>query len=436
MDFSGNKILIMGLGLLGGGIGSALFFAQKGAQVTVTDLKDKNTLHDAINILKDYDISFTLGKHDEKDFINADLIIKNPAVPSNSPYLSVARKNNIPIEMAESLFMKLSPTKNIIGVTGTRGKSTTSHMIYEVLKNLEKKVVLGGNIKNTSTLDLLNIVDSSYYVVLELSSWMLESFGWFKISPRYSIITNIYPDHLNRYSSMNEYIHDKKNIYLYQNSDDYLFLNRDNSYSKEFASETKARLIWFGKDDIQSFGPLTVPGEHNRANAAGAYAVATMFKLDEGKTKESLTSFKGLPYRLETVAVIHGVTFINDSASTTPIAGITALDSFEGKSIVLIAGGNTKNIPISQFIEKINKRVKYTILFEGTAYNEFKSIQNKSKPYPIGKFEDVLNEAYRIAIAGDVVLFSPGVTHLPTLNEFERGDLYKKEVERLQQEEN
>jgi UDP-N-acetylmuramoylalanine--D-glutamate ligase len=241
MDFTGKKVVVMGLGTLGGGVGTARFFAKKGARVVVTDLKSREELKTSVEELSQYPIEYILGNHREEDFIKADLIIKNPSVPSSSPFIELARKNNIRVEMAESLFMELSPTKNIIGVTGTRGKSTTSQMIYEIIKTAGRKVVLGGNVKGIATLELLGAIDDSYYVVLELSSWMLEGFGWNKVSPWISVITNIYPDHLNRYKGMDEYINDKKNIYKFQKKDDILILNKDDKTSQNFASEAPGR---------------------------------------------------------------------------------------------------------------------------------------------------------------------------------------------------
>ena len=178
MEFKNKKITVMGLGTLGGGVGTALFFAKRGAKVTVTDLKSEKELEKSIARLKNYTISYILGRHRDEDFVCADLIIKNPAVSSGSHYIKLAGSHNVPIEMAESLFMKLSPTKDIIGVTGTRGKSTTCALIYEVLKQAGKDVYIGGNVKGVSTLSLLDNVTDSSIVVLELSSWQLESFGW------------------------------------------------------------------------------------------------------------------------------------------------------------------------------------------------------------------------------------------------------------------
>lgn len=441
MDFTGKKVVIMGLGRLGGGIGTARFFAKHGADVLVTDLKNEEELQDSIEQLKEYTgIEYVLGKHREEDFLNADIILKNPSVPSSSPFIKLALTNNVVVEIAESLFMKLSPTSNIIGVTGTRGKSTTTQMIHDILKNAGKKVVLGGNIAGASTLELLDKIDESHYVVLELSSWMLEGFGWEQVSPKIAVITNIYPDHLNRYSGMNEYVQDKKNIYLYQKPDGILVLNKDNEYLREFSKEAKGTVKWFSGKNWDDAHKLLVPGSHNKSNAMAAKTVGQLLTISDDEITKTLTHFQGLSHRLETVAVIDGVTYINDSASTTPVAAVTALAAFPDKNIILIAGGNTKNLPMDDFVQQIKKRVKHLVLYEGTAIADFQSLIKAATspattihgPFKLGTFDEVVNAAKEKAKSGDIVLFSPGLTHLPVMNEFERGDQYKTAVARLQ----
>jgi UDP-N-acetylmuramoylalanine--D-glutamate ligase len=427
MDFSGKNVLIVGLGTLGGGVGTARFFAKRGANVTVTDRKTEKELERSVQELSSYPIRYVLGKHDSRDFEKADLIIKNPSVPSQLPELAAARRKHIPVDMAESLFMRLAPTKNIIGVTGTRGKSTTSQLIYLVLKKAGKHAVLGGNVAGTSTLELLDEINIASYVVLELSSFMLESFGWYQISPSISVITNIYPDHLNRYPDIDHYMNDKKNSYLFQKKDDYLILNKNNSYSSRFSSDAPSRIAWFAGTEWDPTHILAIPGEHNRENASAALTVANVLGIDTNTALAVITSFTGLPYRLQTVGVIDGVTYINDSASTTPAAGIAALNSFVGNNVILITGGNTKNLPMGEYIDLIVKRKPRVILFAGSARDEFKKIIPLST-IELGDVAAAVQQARKLARAGDIVLFSPACTHLPVVNEFERGDIYNRAV--------
>lgn len=435
MDFRNKHVLIVGLGTLGGGVGTAAYFAKQGAQVTITDLKTEDALFSSLQKLKHYSINYVLGNHRIDDFFHADLIVKNPAVPSSLPELVEARKRGVPIEMAESLFMKLSPTKDIIGVTGTRGKSTTSAMVYEVLKSSGGNVYLSGNVKDNSTLSLLENLTPSSTVVLELSSWQLESFGWHKLSPHIAVVTNLYPDHLNRYVSMDEYADDKKNIIRFQNEDDYKVLNTNDPNTSSFAKVGKGTVIPFSSRDWPDDSVLSIPGDHNKANAAAGLAVSNLYDIQKKHAKRIIISFKGLPYRLETVGTIDGITFINDSTSTTPVAGIAALKAFAGKSIILIAGGNSKKIPLESYVQEIVKRVKKTVVFDGTAFSSFKDIKEFVGPIKIGNIGEAVAKAYEFARPGDTILFSPGVTHLPVYNEFERGDLFNAAVSQITQTE-
>ncbi|MCR4263503.1 MAG: UDP-N-acetylmuramoyl-L-alanine--D-glutamate ligase, partial [Candidatus Roizmanbacteria bacterium] len=334
MDFKNKRITIMGIGILGGGLGTAQFFAERGAHVLVTDLKSPDELKDSIQQLAAYPIEYVLGEHRDNDFIETDMVVRNPAIPAESTYLKIARDHGVPVEMAESLFLRLSPTKQIIGVTGTRGKSTTSALIFHILKTAGKDVYLAGNQKNTSTLQLLNSVKKDSVVVLELSSWQLESFGWHTISPHIAVVTNVYPDHLNRYSSMEEYIQAKSNIFLFQNKEDYLVLNKNNQISSSFAPAAKSQIVWFSPKDWNDSHTLLLRGEHNRENAAAACAVCRLLDVTDEGMFEAFKTFTGLPGRLERISEVNGITIINDTTSTTPTAGIKALESFPEKKII------------------------------------------------------------------------------------------------------
>ena len=223
---------------------------------------------------------------------------------------------------------------------------------------------------------------------------------------------------------MDEYIADKKNIFKFQKKSDFVILNRENETVSSFAQKAPGTIIFFEMSDWPSNFMLTILGDHNRQNAAAALRVSQLYDLNQEQTISIISSFKGLPNRLESIGKIQGIEFVNDTTSTTPIAGIMALKSYPDKSIILIAGGNTKLIPLDEFVSEINKRVKYTVLFEGTALDEFSSVRNKSKPIPIGHMGHALSEALSHADSGDVILFSPGVTHLPIINEFDRGDAF------------
>src|SRR3989338_10565422 len=233
--FKGKKVTQMGLGLLGRGVGDADFLARYGAEVLVTDLNSEKELALSLKKLRKYSqIKFVLGGHKLEDFRNKDFILKAAGVPLNSHYIAEARKNKIPIEMDASLFFKLMPKGvTFIGITGTRGKTTTAYLIYEILKLVlqqssvrpKSRAFLAGNIKDTATLPLLEKVRAGDFVVAELDSWQLQGFGDSRISPHIAVFTTFLPDHLNYYGGdMGKYFADKANIFKYQKKGDILIL--------------------------------------------------------------------------------------------------------------------------------------------------------------------------------------------------------------------
>jgi UDP-N-acetylmuramoylalanine--D-glutamate ligase len=440
MDFTGKRVLVMGLGLQGGGVGVARFLAEKGAKVTVTDLKSPDELEDSIVSLSDLPINFVLGEHREKDFKNTDLVIRNPDVPWDSPFLAIARQKQIPIEMDESLFLKLWPNKeNIIGITGTRGKTTTTNLLGAFLKKAGFPTLLGGNLRGIATLSLLDRFTPETKVVLELSSWQLEGLGWDKISPHIALITNIYPDHLNRYRDPEEYINDKKLIFINQEASDYLFLNQDDQIVKGFAQEAKSQTIFFSSKGLSHSlkTSFRLAGPHNLEDLAAAYAVGKFFSLSEEILLMALQEFKGVPMREEEIRRVSGVTFINDTTATAPIATIMALRTFASKGIILICGGASKNLPLGPMAEEISKHVKAICLLEGTATDQLEAAikMQKRKTKILGRFSDfrkAIESCYQEAKPNDVVILSPGCASFGMfINEFDRGEKFNHVVSLL-----
>lgn len=439
-NFKNKKILIFGLGLLGRGVKDAIFFAEQGAEVTVTDLKNETQLKSSLEQLKPYKIKHSLGGHKESDVLNADLIIRNAAVPLSSPYIKLAERRKIPVDMDESLFAEYCPCP-VIGVTGTRGKSTTTHLIAKILKenwkNAKRKVFLSGNLEGEATLPLIKQVKKNDLVVLELSSWQLQGFGAKKISPQVSVFTNIFPDHLNYYKTMRQYINDKKFIFQFQKKTDYCVINAENNYTKNIKKEVPAKIIEFYRRDVPASWKIALPGQHNLENISAALAVGKIFGLIKKQMRSSVETFNGLEHRLEFVAKINGVSFVNDTTSTTPIAGVMALDSMD-RPPILIAGGATKNLNLTEFAKAIAKKTKTVILLEGTATNELeKKIKKHGGERLIaGKennFERAVKLAYSLSLPGDIVLLSPGCASFGIFkNEFDRGAQFKKIVKHLQ----
>src|SRR6266571_1027553 len=243
MDLRGKRVLVMGLGLQGSGMAAARYAAQQGAIVRVTDMKSPEILAPSVQALAGLPIEFVLGEHRHEDFLWAEIVIRNPGIPLTSPYLRLAHEHGAHIEMEIALFFLACPGR-IIGITGTRGKTTTSTLMHSILQNSGAHTVLGGNVAGIETLSLLPQITSDTLVVLELSSWQLEGLAPHRISPAVAVMTNIYPDHLNTYSGMADYAEAKANIFRYQRSTDIAVFNYDNPWTRRFGEEAPAK-AWF-----------------------------------------------------------------------------------------------------------------------------------------------------------------------------------------------
>lgn len=470
LDFKGKKVTVMGIGLHGGSIDMIKWLLFQGAMVIATDKKTKEDLGPSIEKLSGLkNLKLVLNQHRMEDFENADLVIKNPAVRWNDKYIQSALRKKVPVEMDSSLFFKLCPTKNIIGVTGTKGKSTTSLLISKILEKAGKKTVKVG-IGQDLVISKLAEIEKDTWVVFELSSWRLSALGRIGRSPKIAVVTNIYQDHLNYYSDMQQYIQDKENIYKNQKSSDFLVLNRDNQrfgkyqmpegeaksqriyFSMEKIEENKAVYIEQGKikynfdgqlGDICNVNGILLRGAHNISNALAACAVGIALKIKPEDMKNVLENFKGLPHRMETVKKIGNVDFINDTAATTPESAVAAIDSFSG-SIFLIAGGSNKNLDMEPLIEKIidDKNIKHVFLLEGEASRELKAGLEKTGAVEKmrGMFDNIekaveaaFNSAKEeVGEKNKYVLLSPGCASFGMFkNEFDRGDKFVNAVNSL-----
>ncbi len=381
----GRRVLVMGLGLLGGGVASARYaVAQGAAEVVVTDLRSAEMLAPSVARLEGLPIRYVLGRHDEEDFRAADVIVRNPNVRRNSPYLAIAREAGKRIEMEIAWFFRACPGK-IAGVTGTRGKSTITLLLHHLLTEAGWAPLLGGNLGGIETLSLLPDITPDRWVVLELGNWMLEGLHTVQRSPQLAIFTNLMPDHLDAYDSMEDYGEAKTSVYRYQRPGDRALFNADNDYTRRYAAEEQAGEVWMydpergvsypreRPDETRPFryaDAIRLRGAHNVANVQAATLAAELLGLPEETIRAGVASFGGVPHRLEIVRELDGVTWVNDSASTAPVAGIAALASFT-EPIVLIAGGNTKKIDHSAYAEAAATRAKRIILLKGSATKAF-----------------------------------------------------------------
>lgn len=456
-SFKDKKVLIFGLGLNDGGLGMAEYFIKKGAQVTITDGKTKKELEPTLKKLRKYKekIKLHLGKHYEKDFIENDIIVRNPAIKPGNEYLKIAQMAGKDIEMEMSFFHKHTPCPTI-GVTGTRGKSTTTTLIYEILKKqFKEKVFLGGNI-GKSAVRRLNKLKEDNLAVLELSSFQLESMGQNKLSPHIAVVTNIYVDHQDWHPSMQHYINTKRNIYRYQDEKDHLVLNFDNEITRKFLNDCKSNAVTYSlktpkadyylNENLEVYAKgklffkienLKLEGKHNLENILAAIATCSIYDIKKEHILEVLQTFEGVHGRQEFVREVRGIKLYNDTTATSIEAMKAMFERFgkthEGK-IILIAGGVDKGLDYSLIKEDMHKYLKGLVLLEGSAsekiLDQMKDFENKFSFYSV--LGEAIQKAISIAKEGDIVILCPGASSFNMFaNEFDRGKQFVEYINLL-----
>ena len=431
--FRGKRITCMGLGLLGRGVGDARYLAENGAEIIVTDLKSSEELAESVAQLEPFpNIQFVLGEHRLEDFRNRDLILKAAGVPIDSMYIAEAKKNNIPVRMSADLFAEISNVP-VVGITGTRGKSTVTHMLNAILKKAGKKVLLGGNVRGVSTLALLDEVTPEHVAVLELDSWQLQGFGEAKLSPHIAVFTTLYPDHANYYKDNPEaYLADKANIFLYQKPSDTLILGKQCAVViiEKYSEQIESKTLVVDETKLPDTWVLCIPGMHNRYDAALALAAAHAFGVEDSISRTALESFIGVPGRLELVREVDGVNVYNDTTATTPEATLAALAALDPTHTVLIMGGADKGLDMDALIAKLPE-VKKVIALAGTGTDRIKD-QLPEKGMIYHTISDAVTEAMKSVETGDTVLLSPAFASFGMFkNEYDRGDQFNALVKKL-----
>jgi UDP-N-acetylmuramoylalanine--D-glutamate ligase len=430
--FRDKKITVMGLGLLGRGIGDTNYLAECGADLIVTDLKTREQLAESVAQLEQFkNIQFVLGEHRLEDFRNRDLILKVAGVPLDSIYIAEAKKNNIPVRMSADLFAEISGV-TCIGVTGTRGKSTVSHMIYEILKTAGRKVLLGGNVRGVSNLALIKDATPEHVAVLELDSWQLQGFGDANISPHIAVFTTLFADHLNYYrNDPDAYLRDKANIFLYQKPEDTLILGKQCAPTiiEKYGDRIEAKTIVVDELKLPDTWILSIPGLHNRYNAAIALAATRALETPDDTSHKALEEFKGVPGRLELVREMNDIKIYNDTTSTTPEATLAALAALGTENTIVIAGGTDKNLDMNAFLIKLGE-VKKVILLAGSGTNRILEFLPNASVFDT--LPKAVAEAFSSAQSGDTILFSPAFTSFGMFkNEYDRGDQFNALIKEL-----
>lgn len=450
----GKKVAIIGLGV--SNIPLIDYFYKLGAHVSFFDKRpieklDKN----AVEKIHNSNFNLYLGEENLKHLQGFSVIFRSPSCRPDTPeIIDEVRKGAILTSEIEMLMQTCPAT--IIGITGSDGKTTTTSLIYEIVKASGKKCYLGGNIGYPLFTKVCEMTPNDV-VVLELSSFQLMNM---QVSPHIAVVTNISPNHLDIHKSYEEYINSKKNIFKYQNKDDILVVNYDNEITKTFKNEANGKVIYFSRkskledgiiyDDskikeckdkirrhILNVTDIHLRGVHNYENICAAIAATASIVEPEIQAKV-IKNFTGVSHRLEFIKEINGTKWYNDSIGTSPTRTIAGLNSFNEK-IVLIAGGYDKHLDYTPIAKPIVENVSKLILMGATAdkiekaVTEELKLQGKEMPiYHCSTLQEVVNKAYKVANSDEIVLFSPASASFDLFKNFEeRGNLFKQLVENI-----
>ncbi len=435
----GIKIAVLGLGK--SGIACANLAISKGYGVFASD-SGKVRTHKDMKLNKKVEVEF--GKHTQK-VLDCDIIIKSPGLPNELEILKQARKQEIPILSELDFALNFAKPKKIIAVTGTNGKTTTTTLIYEIVKKGYKNTFVAGNIGFPIS-EVVTKLNSKSILVLELSSYQLEDSPLFR--PDISVSMNITPDHLKHHHTMANYVKAKANVFINQKKQDYAIYNHNDKYLKKSILKTKANKFAFndnrskncifykdgtiylkkGNKTIKLNPKINIPGKHNIDNILASVAASYLAGTKKPVIEKVISNFKGVEHRIEFVKDINGVKYYNDSKGTNVDSTKVALESFD-KNIQLILGGQDKGSPYKPIFNLIKKKVKNIFLI-GEATNIIKKQLKGSAPMVECKtLSNAIKKIHSVAQKGDIVLFSPACASFDQFNDFEhRGREFKKFV--------
>jgi UDP-N-acetylmuramoylalanine--D-glutamate ligase len=431
--FNDKSATVMGLGLLGRGVGDTAFLAEHEAKITVTDMKSEAELSTSVTALSSYgDIIFHLGGHKMEDFENRDFILKAAGVPLENIFIKHAIEKNIPVYMSAALTAKIVKEKlkdvTVIGITGTRGKSTVTHLIHYILTGAGKRAHLGGNVRGVANLPLLEAIEEGDYLVLELDSWQLQGFGDLKLSPDIAVFTSFLDDHLNYYKNDKElYFADKAKIFINQDSSCLIASTQAADEIRKRIPEQKIEVPEVGKYDAM------IIGHHNDIAISLALSVAEKVRIAASDALALAKEFKAVPGRLERLGIFKDVIVYNDNNATTPdavIAGIKAINDAHNLKPILIMGGSDKNLDLTSLEKTIKESTSACVLLSGTGTDKL----TLSKENMFETLSECTQRAFELAKKGDVILFSPGFASFSKYfnNEYERGDEFVKIIHTIQ----
>lgn len=421
-----KRVTVAGLGHFGGGIEVARWLVSQGARVLVTDREKPEKLADSVQKLAGLPIEFRLGEHREQDFTECDLVVTSPAIGPTNPLLVAAAGAGIPVTTEIRLFIERCPGE-IIGITGTKGKSTTTALLGLMLQG-QYKTWVGGNIGG-SLLEKLPRMCKQDLVVLELSSYMLEHLRSMQWSPHVAVVTMLTQDHVEWHGSVEAYVDAKKNIVRFQRPSDIAVLSEENEQCASFARDAKGRVVFYGLQNRKPF-ELKIAGAHNQLNAQAAYAAADAYGITWDDAQRAVRDFGGLPHRLQLVHESNGVRYYNDSIATIPEAAVAALESFPAKRVIQIVGGYDKKLPLGAMCAALTRRAKAVLCIGQTGPQIVKmmgqaDLQSAAAVYECGDLATAMKLAKQIAVPGDIVLLSTGCASYGQFVNFEaRGDAF------------
>jgi UDP-N-acetylmuramoylalanine--D-glutamate ligase len=443
--WQGKKVTVVGLGIEGEDL--ARYFAERGASVTVSDMKGPEALARRIAQLEGLNVRFALGGNDPSDVADADLVCISQGVPLSNPAVTAARERGIPVESMTSLFLSMFPGP-VLGITGSSGKTTTTSLVDAVFRAAGREHVLGGNIG----LGLMSLIpepvsgaEATRYVadqwaVLEVSHTQLVLT---ERSPQVAGLLNVTPNHLDQFT-WEEYVGLKRRIFAFQDANDSVVFNADDPVSNQLRPDAKGRVFSFSvaadphedgaflADDViywrrdgHTEPALTVEdiplrGFHNVANVTAATALAAACSIGPEAVAAAVRAFRAPEHRLEFVARVRGVDYYNDSIATAPERTQAALRSFE-EPIVLLLGGRDKKLPLEDMLREIAKHCRAVVCFGESGPMLAAAAETTGVPVEsVQSLTDAVDAAGRLARVGDVVLLSPACTSFDAYDNFEQ----------------
>lgn len=441
-DWKNKRVTVMGLGRFGGGVGVTRWLASRGAKVLVTDNAPPAKLQQALEQIADLDVELRLGEHRESDFRQTDLVVVSPAVPDSNSYLRTARDAGIGITTEINLFVERCPAR-VGGVTGSVGKSTTTAMIGHVLERslTNRRTWVGGNL-GVSLLDSLDNITAADLVVLELSSFQLARTPAVRWSPHLAVITNISPNHLDWHGDFAAYVAAKLEIVRFQEPARDTIVIGDHENLRHHLDQTRGALAGIWRYALDKDTPtatcddqrirwenvkLAIPGRHNLENAAAALTVAHVLGVESEQAVAALATFAGLEHRLQRVAVRDGVSYYNDSKSTTPEAAITAISAIDAP-LLIILGGYDKGSDLTPVAEFAAKRTRFAACIGKTGPTLVEAIHAAGGQAGLfANLPDAVIACRKRARPGDAVLLSPACASWDMFPDYRiRGDEFTR----------